>query len=90
MLVICIMHLNGKGHNPTLEGENRGDATSGDAAVHAEYARKNGNRTTNAEGKRPVQPRSSTSATKPDVNKQFKNTLVCKQRRGLAEAVNKR
>ena len=33
--------------------------------------------------------RSSTSATKPDVNKhvckQFINTPVCKQRRGLAE-----
>ena len=38
--------------------------------------------------------RSSTSATKPDVNKhvckQFINTPVCKQRRALAEVVNKR
>ena len=36
------MHLNGKGYKATLEGENRDDATSGDAAVRAEYARKNG------------------------------------------------
>ena len=36
------MHLNGKGYKATLEGENRDDATSGDAGVRAEYARKNG------------------------------------------------
>ena len=36
------MHLNGKGYKATLEGENRDDATSGDATVHDEYVRKNG------------------------------------------------
>ena len=36
------MHLNGKGYKATLEGDNRDDATSGDATVHDEYVRKNG------------------------------------------------
>ena len=36
------MHLNGKGYKATLEGENRDDATSGDATVRDEYVRKNG------------------------------------------------
>ena len=36
------MHLNGKGYKATLEGENKGDATSGEADVRAAYARKNG------------------------------------------------
>ena len=36
------MHLNGKGYKATLEGENRDDATSGDAKVRDEYVRKNG------------------------------------------------
>ena len=36
------MHLNGKGYKATLEGENKDDATSGDAAVRDEYVRKNG------------------------------------------------
>ena len=36
------MHLNGKGYKATLEGENKDDVTSGDAAVRDEYVRKNG------------------------------------------------
>ena len=36
------MHLNGKGYKATLEGENKDDMTSGDAAVRDEYVRKNG------------------------------------------------
>ena len=36
------MHLNGKGYKATLEGDNRDDATSGDATVRDEYVRKNG------------------------------------------------
>jgi hypothetical protein len=36
------MHLNGKGYKATLEGENKDDATSGEADVRAAYARKNG------------------------------------------------
>ena len=36
------MHLNGKGYKATLEGENKDDATSGDATVRDEYVRKNG------------------------------------------------
>ena len=30
------MHLNGKGYKATLEGENKDDATSGDADVRAD------------------------------------------------------
>ena len=33
------MHLNGKGYKATLEGENKDDVTSGDAAVRDEYVR---------------------------------------------------